>query len=108
SALALEQHRDAEVGQRHLTGRWINQDVGGLEVAVDDAALVDLREDLGDLDGDEQERVDRQRAAVGELAQIHAAVGLEDQDQLTTAALERERLDDAGHVEIADQLEFVL
>ena len=62
---------EAEVEHLHLAVRR-ELDVGGLQVAVDDALLVRLLERLGDLLRDRERLVDRDRAALQPLGEVLA------------------------------------
>lgn len=108
AALALEQQRDAEVGQRDRPTVGVDEDVGRLDVAVHDALLVHLGEDAGELDREGREAIEGERAVAEQLAEIDAAVGLEHEHEVGTRALERERSDHAGLLEPSDQRELVL
>ena len=63
--------RDPEVHEADHALR-IEHDVRGLEVAVDDARLVDGLQALGDLDRYVEGVRGRQRPAVLDLAKVHA------------------------------------
>src|SRR5215475_2105169 len=60
---AREARGDAEPGQPHLAGRLVEQDVGRLDVLVDEAALVELTENRSHTDGPAQEASYLHRAA---------------------------------------------
>ena len=70
--------RQAEVEERGA--RPGEHDVGGLQVAVDDAALVGGVEALGDLHGDLERRGERQGAAEDPLGERLALQVLHDQE----------------------------
>src|SRR5690606_16382590 len=108
AALVLQQHRDPEVGQVHAAAVRVDQDVGRLDVAVNDPGRVGPREELGDLHGDRPEHLERERSAVGELGQVDAGDVLEHQDQPVADPTQRLGSNHALEVEAADQLELVL
>ena len=107
AALILEQHRDAEVGQVDLAAGILDQDVAGLDVAVNDAARVNLAERVDQPDRHPREVWQRDRPTLGVLAEVAALDVLEQQDQLVADPLERERPDDPWHVEGLQQPKFV-
>ncbi len=79
AGLGRERLGEAEVEHLHraVAGEL---DVGGLQVAVDDTALVGVLEGLGDLAGDRQRLVERQRAARQPIGQGRALDQLHDQE----------------------------
>jgi len=50
--LSRQPRSDAETGELDLSGRAVHQDIGRLDVLVDEAAPVDLCEDRSDRNGD--------------------------------------------------------
>ncbi len=60
--LAADAHGEAQVGDAHLAGARVDRDVLRLDVLVDEAALMQLAEGLGD--------ADRQREEGGEIHRI--------------------------------------
>ena len=52
--LARQTRSDTETGELDLSGRAVHQDIGGLDVLVDEAAAVDLCEGRSDRDGEAQ------------------------------------------------------
>ncbi len=53
-SLARKPRGDAEAGEPHFTVGAVDQDIGGLEVLVDEAAVVGLAQGRGHADGDAQ------------------------------------------------------
>ncbi len=78
----VDDFRVAVLGEHH---------VGRLEIAVDDALVVRAREPFGDLGGDFEGAVRRQRAARGQVAQLLAA-----------HQLHRDEVDAVGFVDRVD------
>ena len=83
-------------------------DVGGLQVAVDDALLVGLFQSLGDLAGDVDGLVDRQRPALQRLRQILAFDQFHDQEGAVVRGFEAEDRGDVGMVQRGQHLGFAL
>ena len=69
-ALARQARGDAESGEPDLSGRAVQQNVGRLDVLMDEAALVQLADSHGDADGQAQEasRPPSARRAAGPAA----------------------------------------
>ena len=92
-ALVVGAPRDPEVDEHRLAVRLADQDVGGLDVAVDDPVLVHVRERERDLLGELERAGDGQLAAPGELVegladdQLGDAVGVA---SILAGALDRE------------------
>ena len=103
---------EAEVEHLDLSvGRQLH--VRRLEVAVDDALLVRLFERLGDLPGDDDGLVRRQRPALQPLGEVLALRQLHDQDVRLRPVVERHALEavevrDAGVVERGEDLRLAL
>ena len=57
-SLARQPRGDAEPGEPHRSVGAVHQDIGGLDVLVDEAALVGLAQRRGDADGEAQEVAD--------------------------------------------------
>ena len=57
----LEQHRDAEIGQEHVSGVGLQQNVRGLDVAMHDSGRVRALEDVGQLRRNGPEHIERER-----------------------------------------------
>jgi hypothetical protein len=105
--LAGEAGGEAEVGDLHLAGREVDDDVVRLEILVDDAALVDARDGAGDTDREGEEALEGHgRAEQG--VEGAAAEVLEDEGGHALVSLEGERLDDGGRVDDLADLVFVL
>jgi hypothetical protein len=85
--LARQTRCDAEAGELDLSGHAVNQDIGRLDILVDEAAPMDLREGRGDRYRDAQKarqlhgRAEQsvQRLAVGVLEHQHDPAALADE-----------------------------
>ena len=60
---ARQARREAEAGEPHLSVGAVHQDIGRLDVLVHEAALMDLAQGRGDLDGEAQEASHLHRGA---------------------------------------------
>ena len=92
-----------EVNQRGVSA-LVDHDVPGIDVAVDDAPLVQPDQRLGKLDGDGQEPLDRYVAAMEPFLQVLRAGILHGQRGATIHRAERDRPYDAGHIEAGEQV----
>ena len=111
-ALAAPRLRQAEVEHLDLAV-WRDLHVGRLQVAVDDALLVRVLEGLGDLLGDSDRLVDRNRPALQSLREVLALDQLHDQDVRLRSVRERHALEavevgDVGVVEGGQDLGLAL
>ena len=105
--LAGEAGREPEVGDLHLAGGGVDEDVVGLQVLVDDALLVNVRDRPRDGDGEREKALHRHRRPE-ELVEGLAAEVLQDEGRHALVRLEGERLDDGRGVEEPSDLVFVL
>src|SRR5262245_30547391 len=71
---AREARGDAEPGQPHLAARLVEEDVGRLDVLVDEAALVELAQSEGDGNGDTQEAFHLHRRIEGLFERIAISI----------------------------------
>ena len=108
-ALAGEHRREREVGDLGRPRGGIDDDVAGLDVAVDDARAVQGAEGLDDLAGDPQGlgEVEVERGVGEEPGQRPAGV-LHDERHVAGAGLEVEQPDHARDVEAAGDLVLAL
>ena len=105
--LLLRQLRQAEVEDLDAAvGR--DEEVVGLQVAVDDALFVRGRERLDDLDGVVERLAQREPAGAEEVAQRVALEKLLDQEMPLVDLLERMDRRDAGMAESGQRLRFAL
>ncbi len=105
--VALEVEGEAEVGE--LDGAVVGeQDVAGLDVAVDDADAVQRGEAAEDLGGKRHGLLDRQRPFGHSVAQRAAGDRLERDEDGRTRALDVENADDVGVGEIAGDADLAL
>src|SRR5262249_59583016 len=88
---AREARGDAEPSQPHLGGRLVEQDVGWLDIFMDEPALMKLPERRGSSDGERQEASYVHRHAEQPLQRLAARI-LEDQRGSTSVAYEVQRL----------------
>ena len=70
--VAVDEMGDPEIGQLDASAPPGDDDVGGLDVAVDDVVLVRERQRLGHLRGGIEHQIQRHRALVHEIAQGRA------------------------------------
>ena len=73
---------DSEAGEPYLTARRVHQNIGRLDVLVDEAVLVHLAKGRGNADGDAQETSHLHRRAEQPAEQLAAGI-LEHQNGLT-------------------------
>src|SRR5262245_33624403 len=85
--LAHEARGDAESRQPHLAGRVVEQNVGRLDVFMDEAAPVKLADSRGNSDGEAQEASDLHRHAEQPVNRLTALI-FEHQYCLTGVAYE--------------------
>ena len=104
--LARQTRGDAETGELDLSGRAVHQDIGRLDVLVDEAALVDLAEGRGDRDGEAQKAPHLHGRAEQSVERLAAGV-LEHQHGPTAFAHELERPHRPRPVQLILQSVFV-
>jgi hypothetical protein len=104
--LVGEERRDRQVGQLHLAGARVDDDVLRLDVLVDHAARVDLGERVADLEGDREEARDAELRREG-ARERDAVDVLEDQEGALTDLDELERLDHARALDPRGDVELV-
>ena len=97
---------DAEPGEPHLSIRAVHQDIGRLDVLVDEAALVELAQSRGDADGQAQEASYLHGRAEQPVERLAARI-LEHQHGPTGVAHELQRPHRPCPVELILQLVFV-
>ena len=104
--LARQTRGDAEPGEPRPSVRAVHQDIGRLDVLVDEAALVRLAQRGGDADGEAQEASRLHRRADQPLERFAARI-LEQQRCSTAFADQRERPRRPCGVELVPQFIFV-
>ena len=98
--------RDPEVGDLHLAGGGVDEDVLRLDVLVDDAVSMQPGERLRQADGEGEEAIERHRP-FQEPIERYAAEILQDQRRLVAEHLERIGLDDGRAVDSPGDLVLV-
>ena len=104
--LARQTRGDAEPGEPRPSVRAVHQDIGRLDVLVDEAALVRLAHGRGDADGEAQEASRLHRFAHEPLQRLAARI-LEQQRRSAAFAGKRERPRSPCGVELVPQFIFV-
>ena len=104
--LARQTRGDAEPGKPRPSVRAVHQDIGRLDVLVDEAALVRLAERGDNPDGETQEALHFHRS-VDQSRKRFAAWILEQQRRSTTFAGKRQRPRGPSDVELVPQFVFV-
>ena len=89
-SLARKSRRYSEAGEPYLIARSVHQNIGGLDVLVDEAALVHLAKGRRDADGDAQETSHLHRRAEEPAEQLAAGI-LEHQNGPTAISHKLER-----------------
>src|SRR5262245_46140121 len=87
---AREARGDAEPGQPHLAGRVVEEDVGRLDILVNEPALVKPAESQGTRDGDAQEASHFHRGAEQPIDRLTALI-FKHQHRPTSVAYELQR-----------------
>ncbi len=109
---AVGEGGDAEIGDLHLAGVGVVEQVLGLDVLVDDVVPVELGERGGEAEGEGEEALDRHRAdrpvAIEQPVERAAAEVLQDQGHLVAERLDPVGLDDDRRIERPGDLELVL
>ena len=85
-----------------------DHDVGGLDVAVDDAARVAVVEGVGDLDADVDDVAQAQRLVADQAQQVRAADERHDEEERALVPAEVVDRDDGRVVHLRDDLGFAL
>ena len=98
---------EAEVEDLDLAVRR-ELDVRGLQVAVDDPLLVRRLEGLGDLAGDGEGLVERERAALQPLGEVFALDELHDEGADAARLLEAVDRGDVGVLQLGEELRLAL
>ena len=102
-------HRLREPEVEHLhRAVTADLDVGGLQIAMDDALLVRRFERLGDLSGDRQRLVDRDRAVGDPLGQIVALDQFHHEGVVARGFLDRIDGGDVGMIQRRERLRLAL
>jgi len=104
-SLARKPRGDAEAGEPHFTVGAVDQDIGGLEVLLDEAAVVGLAQGRGHADGDAQKGAGLDGLAEQPSERLSPGV-LEHQHGPTAFAQELERPRRPGAVQLVFQ--FIL
>ena len=105
-ALAGQARSDAEPGEPHLSIRAVHQDIGWLDVLVDEAALMELAQSRGNSDRQAQEASYLHGRAEQTVERLAARI-LEHQHGPTGVAHELQRPHRPCPVELVFQLVFV-
>lgn len=50
-----------KVDEPEFVGDWVDEEIGGLDVVVEEASVVEVQQTLGHLDGEGEEKVEAQR-----------------------------------------------
>ena len=103
---ARKARSDAKPGQPHLAGRFVEQDVGRLDVFVDEPALMKLAQGRGNSNGQAQEASNLHGPTVQTVERLAAQI-IEHQHGPTGVAHEGERPRRPCPVELIFQLVFV-
>ena len=106
-ALARQTRGDAEAGQPDRAGRGVHEDVGRLDVLVDEAPLVELAQRGRQADGHAQERRNLPRLSQEPIERLAAGV-LEHEHRPTLATNQRERPSRPVGVKLVPKRIFVL
>src|SRR5258706_10608211 len=104
--LAEQARGNSEAGQPSLAGCDVNQDVGRLDVFVDEAALVDRTESGRNADGDANELRNLPRPSRKPAQQLAAGI-LEQEHSVPVLAGKLTRLGRPGRIELVAQRVFV-
>jgi hypothetical protein len=106
-ALAWQTRRNAEAGQPRTAARDVDQDIGRLEVLMDQPSSVHLTYRRRESNGDMQELAYLHRPAEQPLERLTAGV-LEQQHEPSLAANKADRPRRPGGVKVSPQRVFML
>ncbi len=101
-----QQSSDAEVYQPDILPLCVHQNIVGLDVFVDDVAVVQLGQHIGEPDSYREKHVERQGLFACDLAQSHAAKILHHQSRATGEFVQFEHFDRAFKIELLGDVIF--
>jgi hypothetical protein len=105
--LARQSRRDPEVSEPDVAGRSVDQDVGRLDVLVDQARCVNMADSLGERDRQTEEHPALQRRAEQPIEQLAAGV-VQHQGHALPVAHERDQPCGPPRIEIHPQSVLML